>query len=215
MTVSRWSARLSGAAAAICVIIGGIVYATIPDASGVIHACYSKSTSAIRIIDDSVTNCKSGETSLQWNVAGPIGPQGPAGAQGLQGPQGDPGNTNVLTQSVTTNTPGATDSKTLDVPGLGTINLSCTGATGVASASVTSPVPFQGRNDNGGAFSRPPGTLNLTPVSPLATGELWITTSLSGVWRVNFVVDNLIVITPPIPNLPNYPCIAAVTVTVI
>ena len=39
--------------------IAGVAYATIPDGSGVIHACYTKSSGALRVIDSSVTNCSS------------------------------------------------------------------------------------------------------------------------------------------------------------
>jgi hypothetical protein len=60
-------------------VAGGVAYATIPDGAGAIHACYSKSGGAIRVIDDSVTNCKASETSLDWSVTGPAGPAGPAG----------------------------------------------------------------------------------------------------------------------------------------
>jgi hypothetical protein len=84
-------------------VAGGISYAQIPDSSGVIHACYAKSGGALRVIDNSVTNCKSTETSMNWNQTGPTGPagpqgptgpqglQGPTGAAGPQGPQGEPG----------------------------------------------------------------------------------------------------------------------------
>jgi hypothetical protein len=58
----------------------GVTYAAIPDEGGAIHACYSKSGGALRVIDDSVTNCKAAETSLTWNVTGPPGPPGPAGS---------------------------------------------------------------------------------------------------------------------------------------
>jgi collagen triple helix repeat protein len=84
-----------GALAVAC----GIAYATIPS-GGVIHSCYAKSGGALRVIDSGVTDCKSGETSLDWNAegrAGPAGPAGPAGdtgaagPQGLQGPQGATG----------------------------------------------------------------------------------------------------------------------------
>ena len=78
-------------AAALLVVAGGIVYATIPDASGVIHGCYSKSGGDLRVIDNSVTNCKSTETALNWNLQGPQGVQGPQGAQGPQGPAGTSG----------------------------------------------------------------------------------------------------------------------------
>jgi Collagen triple helix repeat (20 copies) len=72
-------------------LLGGAAYATIPDGAGVIHGCYAKSGGALRVIDGTVTNCKSGETALQWGVQGPQGPQGPQGAQGPQGPQGAQG----------------------------------------------------------------------------------------------------------------------------
>jgi hypothetical protein len=72
-------------------LLGGAAYATIPDGGGVIHGCYAKSGGSLRVVDDTVTNCKSGETSLQWGVQGPQGPQGPQGAQGPQGPQGAQG----------------------------------------------------------------------------------------------------------------------------
>jgi Collagen triple helix repeat (20 copies) len=76
------------AATAALLVAGGVAYATIPDSNGVIHGCYAKSGGALRVIDASVTNCKSTETSLDWNVQGQ---QGPQGAQGPPGPQGDPG----------------------------------------------------------------------------------------------------------------------------
>jgi hypothetical protein len=72
-------------------LAAGVAYATIPDPTGTIHACYSKSGGTLRVIDASVTNCKSGETALDWSVQGPPGPAGAQGAQGLQGPQGVPG----------------------------------------------------------------------------------------------------------------------------
>jgi hypothetical protein len=60
-------------------VAGGIAYATIPDSSGVIHGCYSKSGGSLRVIDASVTNCKSTETALGWNQSGAPGPPGPPG----------------------------------------------------------------------------------------------------------------------------------------
>jgi hypothetical protein len=75
-------------AAGMLVAGSGIAYATIPDVNGVIHGCYAKSGGSLRVIDDTVTNCKSTETSLNWNMQGVQGPQGPAGPQGQQGVQG-------------------------------------------------------------------------------------------------------------------------------
>ncbi|HUQ62465.1 MAG TPA: hypothetical protein VM121_01770 [Acidimicrobiales bacterium] len=69
------------------VLTVGTAYATIPSGN-VINGCYSKSGGALRVIDGSVTACKSGETSLAWNVQGPVGPQGPAGATGPAGGTG-------------------------------------------------------------------------------------------------------------------------------
>jgi hypothetical protein len=72
----------------------GIAYATIPDAGGVIHACY-KSTGdnagAVRVIDAPAQSCKASESALDWNQTGPQGPQGPSGPQGPQGPSGPQG----------------------------------------------------------------------------------------------------------------------------
>lgn len=72
-------------------LAGGVAYATIPDESGTIHACYSRSGGTIRVIDNAVTNCKQGETALSWSKQGAPGPQGPAGPQGPQGPAGPAG----------------------------------------------------------------------------------------------------------------------------
>ena len=77
-----------------CLVVAGVAYATIPDSSGAIHGCYARSGGSLRVIDATVTNCKSGETSLDWNVQGqqgPQGPNGPAGPVGPQGPQGPSG----------------------------------------------------------------------------------------------------------------------------
>ncbi len=69
-------------------VVSAVALATIPDSNGVIHACYKKSGGALRVIDNSVTNCAGSETSLNWNVQGAQGIQGPAGQQGEQGPPG-------------------------------------------------------------------------------------------------------------------------------
>jgi hypothetical protein len=64
---------------------GGIAYATIPDADGVIHGCYKTVGGGLRVIDtDAGRACKEGETSLKWNVAGQQGPPGPPGISGYE-----------------------------------------------------------------------------------------------------------------------------------
>jgi hypothetical protein len=56
------------------VAIGGV---GIPDADGVIHACYKNSTGAVRIVA-SASDCNSSETALSWDQSG--GGGGSAGA---------------------------------------------------------------------------------------------------------------------------------------
>ena len=77
--------------ALVALLVGGTAaLATIPGTGGVISGCYAKRDGALRVIDAS-TSCKSGESALNWNQAGPQGPQGQQGQQGAQGPQGQTG----------------------------------------------------------------------------------------------------------------------------
>jgi hypothetical protein len=85
--------KLAGIGAAIVVVIaGGMAWASIPDASGVIHGCVKDGTTGrreVRVIDTAyTTTCGAGWTEVTWNQEGP---QGPAGATGLQGPAGATG----------------------------------------------------------------------------------------------------------------------------
>ena len=79
-----------GAATAALMLVGGVVFATIPDGS-VINGCYTRSGGALRIIDGTVTKCTKQETALDWNVQGIQGQVGPQGPQGIQGPGGPSG----------------------------------------------------------------------------------------------------------------------------
>src|SRR5262249_11915028 len=67
---------------------GGIAYATIPDASGVIHACYNKTgQGTLRVLDtDKAQTCSNSEASLSWSQTGPQGVQGLTGPTGPTGP---------------------------------------------------------------------------------------------------------------------------------
>jgi hypothetical protein len=71
-------------------LVGGAAWATIPDATGVINACYRTSLDdqkgQVRIVDDPAS-CRSNETPINWNR------EGPQGTQGIQGPKGDKGDT--------------------------------------------------------------------------------------------------------------------------
>lgn len=73
------------------VVAGTAAFASIPDSAGVIHACYDHSGGSLRVIDNSVTNCKSSETAVSWNTTGATGPTGATGAQGLKGDTGATG----------------------------------------------------------------------------------------------------------------------------
>jgi hypothetical protein len=59
--------------------------AAIPDAAGVIHACYNLVNGSLRVIDPASGSCRTGEAPLQWGV------QGAPGAPGPTGPAGPPG----------------------------------------------------------------------------------------------------------------------------
>jgi Collagen triple helix repeat (20 copies). len=95
--IFRASGRRTAVISVLAVLSTAIIaFASIPS-DGVIYSCYSRSGGSLRIIDGTVTQCKSGETSLNFNQTGPQGPQGlqgvqgpigPAGPQGLQGIQG-------------------------------------------------------------------------------------------------------------------------------
>jgi len=82
---------------AVCAAVFGVasaVQASIPDGSGVIHACYNTSlahgspTGALRVIDTSAVNgrCASWEAPLSWAQRGVTGPTGATGARGPTGP---------------------------------------------------------------------------------------------------------------------------------
>ncbi len=77
--------RVAIAAAALFAVAGGLAYAAIPDAAGVIHGCYRTSTDdqkgQLRVVE-SEANCRSNESPTQWNVTGAQGEAGEDGADG-------------------------------------------------------------------------------------------------------------------------------------
>lgn len=92
-------AGLGTAIVLVGVSFGVDALASIPDGSGVIHACYQSPPPAhganLQVIDTgNGGSCGGGMTALTWNQTGPQGPQGAAGAQGpagATGPQGPAG----------------------------------------------------------------------------------------------------------------------------
>ncbi len=86
----------------------GAAYATIPDSSGVIHACYAASDGTLQVIDPSKgERCKRHETALDWNARGPQGAPGPVGATGPQGASGPAGVTGPQGPAGTPGTSGS------------------------------------------------------------------------------------------------------------
>jgi len=87
---------------------GIIAFASIPGANGVIYSCYNTNGNGqLRVIDNSITQCKSNETALNFNQTGPQGPQGPVGPVGPQGPQGETGATGATGETGATGPAGA------------------------------------------------------------------------------------------------------------
>ena len=69
-------------------IVAGIAWASIPDGSGTIHACYSPSDKSLRVVDGA---CANGELPVTWSKDAIAGSQGQQGDQGLQGATGGQG----------------------------------------------------------------------------------------------------------------------------
>jgi type VI secretion system secreted protein Hcp len=70
--------------------------AAIPSADGSIHACFSNTDGAVRIIDveaPTSATCPVGETAISWGQQGPTGATGATGATGPTGPAGPKGDT--------------------------------------------------------------------------------------------------------------------------
>lgn len=96
----RWQ-KVVLAAGAVLAAAGGVVYSAIPDATGVINACYDNK-GGLRVVD-SLTNCKNGETPISWNVQGrqgESGPKGNAGVPGATGASGTPGTNGFSVESL-------------------------------------------------------------------------------------------------------------------
>ena len=71
---------------AVAALASGVAYATVPDAGGVIHACYNATANpsgSLRVIDtDKGAVCAKNERPLDFNQRGPQGPQGSRGSRG-------------------------------------------------------------------------------------------------------------------------------------
>jgi hypothetical protein len=62
------------------------VWATIPDANGLLHGCRHAINGQVRLIDPSAgAVCNPSEVPVTWNQTGPQGSQGPQGPAGFSG----------------------------------------------------------------------------------------------------------------------------------
>lgn len=93
--LSRRSKQIVGALTASLLVMGVIVYASIPDSGGVIHGCYKRNNGTLRVIDTGVSQCDNSETPIQWNQTGPQGAPAPprlitvgSGSADMQVPMG-------------------------------------------------------------------------------------------------------------------------------
>lgn len=81
----RTAALVLGTTAAVS-LATAVAEASVPDAAGEIHACYTTASTALRpffLIDSArTTHCPAGFTAITLNQTGPRGPAGPAGPPG-------------------------------------------------------------------------------------------------------------------------------------
>src|SRR5438309_694827 len=129
------------------IALGGIAYATIPDLSGLISACYSSTSGALRVID-SAAKCSAAERALSWNQTGPAGAQGPqglkgdTGAAGAQGLKGDTGAAGAQGSAGPTGAAGTTGQHMYVASTISSTQVACCyHPTPIAGLSVTLTVP--------------------------------------------------------------------------
>src|SRR3989440_7190243 len=67
-------------------VAGGIAWAAIPGAGGVINGCYQKNEGQLRVIDPGTDNCRPSEVAIVWNQQGVKGEKGDKGEAADAGP---------------------------------------------------------------------------------------------------------------------------------
>jgi hypothetical protein len=126
-----------------------VALGSVPDATGVIHACYQytvtggrtepAATAYLRVIDPAIQTCNEAaagppEQELDWNVNGPEGPQGAQGATGPQGPPGS-GQTTTVGNGGTAYVTGSGAQSVTNTSGL--LTLTNHGVAAIQAGSVT------------------------------------------------------------------------------
>ncbi len=134
----------------------GVAEATIPDAAGVIHGCYTLDGGTLRLIDPGAgQTCSAGsEAPLDWNITGGQGATGPVGPQGVLGP---PGARGAPGADVSSGYERVSASFTTDGSGNGTGEADCANGKlalsgGVAAQTLTQPTASR-PTDNGGGWT--------------------------------------------------------------
>jgi hypothetical protein len=128
-----------GVGLVLALAVGGAVFgiatavqASIPDSQGVIHACYAKSTGALRVIDTGhACDPRKEGPELNWNQRGPTGATGATGANGTNGTNGATGATGTAGPAGATGATGANGTNGTN---------GATGATGPAGSSTVASV---------------------------------------------------------------------------
>lgn len=94
--MSRRAQLAAASVVTVALAIGGVAFAAIPGANGVISACYDKQSGQVRVYDaagGTPKGCGKTEAAITWNQQGPKGDQGDQGPQGPAGPAGPAGPT--------------------------------------------------------------------------------------------------------------------------
>ncbi len=156
------------------VAVGGAAYASIPDAGGVIHGCYSASSGTLQLSTSSTSTCHPSQTAISWNQTGP---QGPQGLQGIQGPTGLPGTNGT---NGTNGAQGATGSGgpqgpagSNGVSGYQIVTLVTTGLNAGDAASVSCPAGKQALGGGGEITADLNGAAFVSGGAPKLGGVGW------------------------------------------
>ncbi len=142
-----------GAALALCGVLFGVTVASIPSSAGVINACYSTKTGALRVIDAPGKHCVTGERPLSWTKSVP--------ASAVSTPLG--GLPCALTPDITGTLNAAIDPST----GLVTLRCLATTLSVVSNVALTRielqtplhPIPHVCLNAKTCSLSLPPGSV--------------------------------------------------------
>jgi hypothetical protein len=142
-----------GAALALSGVLFGVTVASIPSSTGVINACYSTKTGALRVIDAPTKHCVAGERALSWTKSAP--------ASAFSAPLA--GLPCALTPTVTGTLNAAVD------PSSGLVTLRCVATTLSVVSNVAlshieiqtplNPVPHVCLNAKTCSLSLPPGSV--------------------------------------------------------